>query len=118
MGMENTITVKVENESYEKINYSAFSIAFCRTFTDIPYSQEIFDELNKIQKNNESKVSIPGRKIRMESSVVLRSEARYKLVNKLLVENGSKQVLEIASGLSPRGLTKDPDVNFVEIDLP
>ncbi|MEK7579086.1 MAG: class I SAM-dependent methyltransferase [Patescibacteria group bacterium] len=46
-------------------------------------------------------------------------EARYKLANRLLKESGITQILEIAAGLSPRGLelSEDSRVTYVETDF-
>ncbi|MFB3764983.1 MAG: class I SAM-dependent methyltransferase [Methanotrichaceae archaeon] len=46
-------------------------------------------------------------------------EARYKIVNYLLKAHHINQILEIASGVSPRGLemARDPSVEYVEVDL-
>lgn len=47
-------------------------------------------------------------------------EARYLLIDKLLARSGAKQVLELAAGLSPRGLimTEKEPMSYVELDLP
>lgn len=45
---------------------------------------------------------------------------RHKTLDHLAREAGLKQYLEIAAGLSPRGLafTRDPEIRYVEADLP
>ncbi|MFH2009297.1 MAG: class I SAM-dependent methyltransferase [bacterium] len=47
-------------------------------------------------------------------------ESRHLLLEHLLREDGCRTFVEIASGLSPRGTaySVDPDVVFVEVDLP
>src|SRR5262249_24904556 len=47
-------------------------------------------------------------------------EARYKAIDRALVEYRPTQVLELASGFLPRGLemSLDPRLTFVESDLP
>jgi O-methyltransferase involved in polyketide biosynthesis len=47
-------------------------------------------------------------------------EARYRATNYEISKYGAKQVVELAAGLSPRGIimTEDPLCNFVEVDLP
>jgi O-methyltransferase involved in polyketide biosynthesis len=48
-------------------------------------------------------------------------EARYKLISKVLKKCGVDQILELASGLTPRGLNqtlKNESIKYVEIDLP
>lgn len=95
------------------VSATAWMTAHKRTFTDIPYSKEIFLELEKLRKND-----IPEEYKTPELTPQI--EARYKLINRLLKESGIKQVLEIASGLSSRGLemTEDPEFTYVELDLP
>lgn len=95
------------------VSSTAWMTAHKRTFTDIPYSKEIFLELEKLRKND-----IPEEYKTPELTPQI--EARYKLINRLLRESGIKQVLEIASGLSSRGLemTENPEFTYVELDLP
>ena len=47
-------------------------------------------------------------------------EARYKATNQILNKSNIHQILEIASGLSPRGLalTENPEITYVATDLP
>jgi len=104
-------------KNYERIGPMAWGVAYRRTFSDIPYSLEIFEALRRI-------VSQPPLTPDLEnpnaSSHDLQFEARFKLVDLLLERAGTKQVLEIASGFSPRGirLAQNPSVKYVEIDLP
>lgn len=107
---------EVTEATYDKISPTAWSVAYGRIFSDIPYSQEIFDCLEKQRKLTSQE--IPGGK--RDREVAAQFEARYKMINKFLAEGGYKQILEIASGLTPRGLqlAKDPNINYVEFDLP
>jgi O-methyltransferase involved in polyketide biosynthesis len=55
------------------------------------------------------------------SKITPQFEARYKLINRLIEENKSNQILELASGLSPRGLEmtdNDASLAYVELDIP
>ena len=47
-------------------------------------------------------------------------EARYKAINEVIAQHRIRQFLELASGFLPRGLvmSDDPDVTFIESDLP
>ena len=103
-------------ESYEKISPTAKFVAYLRSFTDIPYAKEIadvsdakkaFDELA-----GESKESL----IRFSPYW----EARYKATNRIIMREGVTQILEVAAGLSPRGIamTEKSDVTYVVTDLP
>jgi O-methyltransferase involved in polyketide biosynthesis len=104
------------NQSHVKISPTAWSVAYGRTFSDIPYSQEIFNELEAIRKRNG--VEIPGGQ--ENQSVAVQFEARHKLDNRIIRANKVFQVLEVASGLTPRGLelTQDSNMTIVEFDLP
>ena len=100
----------------EKIGPTAFITALYRTFSDIPYAQEIFDALEKLRIiKGESDIPIELKKY--ERSPLI--EARYKIDSKLILENNPHQILEIASGLSPRGLNMSSDRNtiYVEVDF-
>lgn len=101
----------------ESISSTAWTVAHRRTFTDIPYSQEIFDEVERMLRD-QGAPEIPEESI--SPQIAPQIEARYKLVSQLLRENSVQQVLEIASGLSPRGLelTNVSDIEYVEVDLP
>ncbi|MBI4119405.1 MAG: class I SAM-dependent methyltransferase [Parcubacteria group bacterium] len=93
-------------------------MAYCRTFTDIPFSKQIFDELLKVREVRKTIASFAYGGTRI--SLVPSFETRYRLTDRLISENGSKQIVEIAAGLSPRGLSMsgNPLIRFVEVDLP
>ena len=106
-----------QKQGNEKVSATAWTIAYRRTFTDIPYSQAIFDEFERIRRAA-GEPEIPDEF--KSPQVTPQIEARYKLVSKLIKEKFPQQVLEIAAGLSPRGLetTGNPDIEYVEVDLP
>ena len=106
--------------SYERISPTAWGVAYRRTFTDIPYSTEIFDELQEIMKRTKSAAELEQLESLKYPEMTPMFEARYKLVNRLLKENNANQILEIASGFSQRGIemAQDPSVEYVEVDLP
>jgi O-methyltransferase involved in polyketide biosynthesis len=107
---------KKAERSFEKISPTAWSVAWRRTFTDIPYSKEVFEQFKQMHAigNNDSLDVMRG------SDMAPLFEARYKLSNKLLRQSGISQVLELAAGLTPRGLelTRDPAITYAELDLP
>jgi O-methyltransferase involved in polyketide biosynthesis len=113
MQLEDKPTIE---KSYERISPTAWGIAWRRTFTDIPYSTEIFEQLKQRHAINEGDFA----KVTVAPELTPMFEARYKLCNKLLEQTGIKQVIEIAAGFAPRGLelTKDSTSTFVEFDLP
>jgi len=104
-------------------------VAYTRTLSDIPFSQEIFLELQDIinrarsadeseEFENNMKLS---RTIPMSFSIfTLYFEARFKIISHLLKAHGINQILEIAAGFSGRGLemARDSSVEYVEFDLP
>jgi len=105
--------------SYEKISPTAWLIAYERALSDIPLSKEIFRELEEVIKQSQyaSEYSAIEELRNPRASFIW--ESRYKIVNHLIEQERIDQVLEIASGYSPRGLNmaKDPSVEYVEIDL-
>ena len=98
-----------------KVIQTAWLTAYPRIFSDIPLSVEIFEELEKIRKEDGIEVSETLKVSRLAPEL----EARYKLVNRLLGQNNSRQILELASGLSSRGfiMSQDPSVNYVELEF-
>ena len=101
----------------ENISPTAWGCAYRRSLTDIPYSQEIFEEFNKIRLANNGP-EIAKEMLRPEITPMF--EARFKLINRLLAENHIEQILDVAAGLTPRGIsmTENESVCYVELDLP
>src|SRR5690349_5790567 len=77
-------------------------LAFLRIFSDIAYASDIATEAN-IEDIQQAP----------------RFEQRYKSVTNLIRQRGTSQILELAAGLSSRGLfmTNDPTINYIETDL-
>ena len=86
--------MKVNDKDYEEISSTAIVTAYPRTFTDIPYEKEIYNWLKKHCKEE----------VALYKNMATEIEARYKLTNKLLDKLDIKQILELASGYSFRGL--------------
>ncbi|MUG96342.1 hypothetical protein F7734_29975 [Scytonema sp. UIC 10036] len=101
---------------FDKISLTAFMVSLARQFTDIPHARELA-QLVEAQRFVE--LSLPKHQ---DKSVLLtaRVEARYKAINQVMAQYQITQVLELASGLLPRGinLSCDPNITFVETDLP
>jgi O-methyltransferase involved in polyketide biosynthesis len=107
-------------EGNEKISPTAWMVAKGRTFSDIPFSREIFHEVEKIGREGVGPDPDDIEKI-TATDLAPRFEARYKIINYLVRGFGFRQVLEIASGLTPRGIemTEDGSIDtYVEMDLP
>lgn len=75
---------------------------------EIPYEKEIYNWLEK-HCNEE---------VTLNKMLAPEIEARYKLINKLLDKYNIKQVVELASGYSSRGLIyAKKGCNYIELDL-
>jgi len=109
-------SIKAREEYYNNIIPTAWLTAYRRTFSDIPFSSEIFTELDKLLKSHK----FPITEDMKASQLSPQMEARYKLINHLLKYQKGTQILEIASGFSSRGLEfcKNPKIIYVEFDLP
>ncbi|MFT5281013.1 MAG: O-methyltransferase involved in polyketide biosynthesis [Flavobacteriaceae bacterium] len=104
--------VKTFNKS---ISDTAWVTPYSRTFSDIPYAKEIFEIMENLKEADKRFTSED-----INIDIFPKLEGRYKIVNHLLKEFNSHQILEIAPGFSPRGLelTDNSDTLFVEMDLP
>ena len=99
---------------YSPIEPTAWLTAYLRSYSDIPYCAEIFSEMERIKS-----INIPPEM--KKPNLAPQLEARYKLISKVLKKCGVDQILELASGLTPRGLNqtlKNESIKYVEIDLP
>ncbi len=106
---------KQQTNDFDKIVLTGFMVSLARQFTDIPYAKEL---AQLIEKQGLVKLPQPQNQ---DKSVLLtaRVEARYKAINQVIAEYQITQVLELASGLLPRGLvmSSNPNITFVESDL-
>jgi O-methyltransferase involved in polyketide biosynthesis len=101
--------------SHDLISPTAKLVAALRAKSGIPYCREIAELCNASEITHELFKSPEFVKYRKPMV-----EMRFKALNVLLKRFSGKQILEIASGVSPRGLimTEDPNTVFVEMDLP
>jgi len=88
-------------------------------YTDLPLSREIFYALEKIHHATPEDWDW----VTTEQAKKLAPffEARYLMTDRVLNQWGVRQVVELAAGLSPRGIVwvaKNPTHTFVEVDLP
>lgn len=102
--------------SYERISPTAKLVAYMRVFSDIPYSLQI-STMTRSDEVATQKYGYQPESLKIGAAVL---EARFKAVSELIDRAGSQNILEIASGVSPRGLmmTEDRAVTYVETDLP
>ncbi len=111
---------KEEISSYEKIGPTAWGVAWHRTFSDIKYAKEIFEELDRIVKPADPAQLEYMESVR-KSKMAPQFEACYKLIDRLIAENKTNQILELAAGIAGRGLAmtqENPSLRYVEVDLP
>lgn len=103
---------------HSKISVTAKLVAYFRQFSDIPFSKEVARYIgadqafqNLIRDDGLSSADL------MEYAPLL--EARYKSIVRLILKSGIRQVLELASGFSLRGLamTRNADITYIESDL-
>jgi len=120
--MDSTVDPNSEKPevSHERVSVTAWRVAYRRTLSDIPFSSEIFDELQKIMRRTRSAAELQELDQLVQPDITPIFEARFKLVNCLLKERNARQILEIAAGFSPRSLAmaRDPAVEYSEMDLP
>lgn len=96
------------NDDFKEVSPTAIVTSYPRIFTDIPYEKEIY---NWIKNHCNMEVAL-------YKNMAPEMEARYKLINKLLNKSNIKQVLELASGYSGRGLIySKKQYNYIEMDL-
>lgn len=105
----------MEHAQFDIISPTALLVAYARQFSNIPYTKELLNLLGTntvvAQFEATSQVTI--------NLLALLLEARYKAVERMLNQQGHTQVLELASGLLPRGIvwSQHPAITFVESDL-
>jgi O-methyltransferase involved in polyketide biosynthesis len=108
--------IQPEKNPFDKISPTALMVAHARQFTDIPYSQELATLIDAQSAFDQllSQSSEPP----LDMAVII--EGRYKAINQVMAEFAPTQILELASGLLPRGMgmSDDPNLTFVESDLP
>ncbi|MDE5538878.1 MAG: hypothetical protein K2J20_00120, partial [Bacilli bacterium] len=98
----------INDNDYEEICPTAIVTSYQRIFTDIPYEKEIYKWLENHCHEE----------VTLVKNFAPEIEARYKLTNKLLDKYNIKQVLELASGYSSRGLIySQKGYSYVELDL-
>lgn len=96
--------------NHELIEPTAISVTHARAESNIYYAKKIAKFAPPLN------AKLKGMDYR--KGLAVRIEARYKLINKVIEENNSIQILELASGLLPRGIYySKKGIKFVETDL-
>jgi O-methyltransferase involved in polyketide biosynthesis len=111
------MTTSSTTDSFDKISPTALLTAYARQFAGISYTKEIAERTDAIATVNqftEGKLNSPV--IGLAALV----EGRYKAMESVRAQFHTTQILELASGLLPRGmiLTQQPEMTFIESDLP
>lgn len=102
--------------SNSNISQTAWITAYRRSFSDIPYAKDIFRIVDEMWEES-GPAPIPE-DIKQPEWAGL-SEARFKMVDRLIIEQNPRQILEIAAGFSSRGLIfGSKKITYVEFDLP
>jgi O-methyltransferase involved in polyketide biosynthesis len=118
----------MQSIDYSKISITAKLVAYFRQFSDIPFAQDVSDFVRAEEALQEIASMMEGEG---DSSIKLKEtvdqvkvyapllESRYKSIVQVVLKTGIKQVLELASGYSLRGLamSQDKDISYVESDL-
>lgn len=104
---------------FEKISLTAKLTAYMRQFSDVPFAKDVAQAIGARQALDEL---LRAHDLSAEDLFAYAPifEARYKSIAARLRASGMQQVLELASGLSLRGLAMtqaDPALTYVETDL-
>jgi O-methyltransferase involved in polyketide biosynthesis len=108
----------ISESAHAKVAPTAWGVSYLRTFSDIPLSQEFFDALNRnIQAQGEPDIATRA----FRDNLAPQLEARYKLVDNLILARGAEQVVELAAGVATHGINLSrahKKLRYVEVDLP
>jgi O-methyltransferase involved in polyketide biosynthesis len=105
---------------FDKISPTALMVAYARAFTDIPYTKD----LSRLVNAQSVVENLLGQKLEQVAEIAILIESRYRAIDQLVADHLTKntltQIIELASGLLPRGMvmSQDRDVTFIESDLP
>jgi O-methyltransferase involved in polyketide biosynthesis len=109
-----------QTHEMDRIGFTADGIAARRTLMDLPFAQDIYDILSSILAGTDEEATLIDALNPDALHLVPFFDARYRLLDELIRATGTSKVLELASGLTPRGFawTQNPLVEYVEFDLP
>lgn len=104
------------NRDYSTISPSARAVLLLKGYTDVPFARRVAELVSLPE------VYLPdfNRKDFSFWLRVLHFEYRYRSINRLLSGLGIKNILELSSGFSFRGLTaiQEDNVHYIDTDLP
>jgi O-methyltransferase involved in polyketide biosynthesis len=101
---------------FDAISSTALLVTYARQFSDIPFTTE-FAQLIDVQTVLEQFAIERPEEILLLAALF---EARYKAIDWAIAQTENNQIVELASGLLPRGMvmSQNSDITFVESDLP
>ncbi len=104
--------------SFEKVSLTAQLAAYMRQFSDIPFAVDVAELLHSREV---FETLLQGHDMQPDDLLWYAPifEVRYKSVTAAIQRSGCRQILELASGLSLRGLamSQAAEVNYIESDL-
>lgn len=101
---------------HSKISPTAKMAAYWKSLSDIPYSKEIAVAL---QAEQTAQQSLGNNMAAMITFSPLILEARYKAIDAAIMKSGAQHIIELACGLSPRGLQlAAAGIEYIGTDLP
>ncbi|HEY3343151.1 MAG TPA: class I SAM-dependent methyltransferase [Anaerolineae bacterium] len=104
--------------NFDKVSLTAKLAAYMRQYSDIPYAREVAEH---IQAREAFEKLLADSRMSPEDLLWYAPifEIRYKSIAETIRKSGARQILELASGISLRGLamTQDPALTYVETDL-
>ena len=106
------------SSTFAPISLTAKLTAYMRQFTDIPFARDVAE---LVQAKAAFENLLRDRHLKPDDltwyAPIL--ELRYKSITEMIRRSGAGQILELASGLTLRGLamTADPGLDYVETDL-
>jgi O-methyltransferase involved in polyketide biosynthesis len=106
------------SRDYSKISLTAKLTAYMRQFTDIAFAKDV---ARLVHARKAFDKLLHGRGLSLDDLLWYAPilEARYKSIGEMINRSGTSQIVEIASGLSLRGLaaTSDPRITYIDTDL-
>jgi O-methyltransferase involved in polyketide biosynthesis len=108
----------VNDAGFEKVSLTARLAAYMRQFSDIPFAQDV---AQRVRAEEAFKQLLQEHQMQPEDLLWYAPifEVRYKSIVEAIRKSGIRQVLELASGLTLRGLALvlDQEITYVETDL-
>src|SRR5678815_5247001 len=103
-------------QDYSRISPSAKALLLMKGYTSIPFARKAAELI----MHPEAYLPDPGKKDFGFWARVAHFESRYNSINLMLANQPVKNILELSSGFSFRGLelTRDNDIHYIDTDLP